>query len=148
MAWSSTNGNISVWDVSRRVLRSGFKIGDGFVVPVGFLAQGNRLVVFSKSIYHFSEWDLETNREIQSWPAPANLGGFGLSPDERLVVGIGWEGDVSCRNIPEHSTTNLRLDALEANWTVAFSSDGERFAIASALGHARVWRTGTWRERS
>ena len=73
LAAGSTNGNISVWDVSRRVLRREFKLGDGRVHPVSFLAQGNRLVVWFAADNRFSEWDLEANREIQSWPAPAHV---------------------------------------------------------------------------
>jgi eukaryotic-like serine/threonine-protein kinase len=147
LAVGSTNGNISVWDVSRRILWREFKLGDGRVTPWNFLAQGNRLIVRFPADNHFSEWDLEANREIQSWPAPANFERFGVSPDERLGVGIGWDGDVSCRILPEHSNTNLPLDALEG-WSIAFSPDGERLAVSSALGYARVWRTATWREEA
>jgi WD40 repeat protein len=148
LALGSTNGNISVWDVSRRVLRREFKVSAGPIIPITFLAQGNRLVVRSIASNQFSEWDLEATREIQSWPATLISNGFGLSPDERLGIAVGWEGNVSCRNLPEHSTTNLSLDALEGFGTVAFSPDGELFAITSALGYARVWRTATWLEEA
>jgi WD40 repeat protein len=114
---------------------------------MGFLAHGSRLIVRLEAGNRFSEWDLEANRAIQSWPAPAQFLAFGLSPDERLGVGVGSEGDVSCRNLPGHTTTNLPLDALEG-WGVAFSPDGERIAITSLLGYARVWRTATWREEA
>jgi WD40 repeat protein len=141
------NGNISVWDLSRRVLRREFKLGDSSVTPLSFLARGNRLVVRFAADNRFSEWDLEANREIQSWPAPTISQGFGVSPDERLGVGVGWNGDVSGRNLPQHSNTNLPLDALEGS-TATFSADGTRLAIASALGYARVWNTATWREEA
>ncbi len=95
----------------------------------------------------FSEWDLEANREIQSWPAPALFEAFGVSPDERLGVCVGWNGDVSGRDLSEHSNTNLPLDALEG-WAVNFSADGKRLVISSALGYARVWDTATWREEA
>jgi WD40 repeat protein len=147
LAVGSTRGSISVWDVSRRALRREFKGGDGSVYPLSFLAQGNRLVVRFAADNHFSEWDLEANREIQSWPAPANFEGFGVSPDDRLGIGVGWHGGVSGRNLPEHSNTNLPLDALEG-WTATFSPDGTRLAIASALGYARVWDTAAWREEA
>jgi len=71
-----------------------------------------------------------------------------VSPDERLAIGVGWEGDISCRNLPGKSTTNLPLEARECHGTIAFSPDGERFAIASSLGYARVWRTAIWREEA
>jgi len=88
---------------------------------------------------------VEANREIQSWPAPALFKGFGVSPDERLGIGVGWNGGISGRNLSEHSNTNLPLDALEG-WTATFSPDGTRLAIGSALGYTRVWDTATWRE--
>ena len=146
LAVGSTNGNISVWDVSRRVLRREFKVGDGRVDPRAFLAQGNRLVVWRSADNRFSEWDVEANREIQFWPAPAAFATFGLSPDERLGIGFGYEGAVSGRDLPGNRTTNLPIDALEAAGPTAFSPDGQRLAVANHLGYARIWRTSTWRE--
>jgi WD40 repeat protein len=146
LAVGSANGNLSVWDLSRRVLRHEFKLGDGGVYPKSFLAQGNRLVVLLAAGQRFSEWDLEANREIQSWPASTFTHlGFDVSPDERLVVTVGFNGEVSGRNLSEHSNTNLPLDALEG-WGVAFSPDGFHLAVPSSLGHVRIWDTATWRE--
>jgi WD40 repeat protein/serine/threonine protein kinase len=139
------NGNLSVWDLSRRALRREFKLGDGTVYPLSFLARGNRVVVWFSADNRVSEWDVEANREIQSWPAPALFKGFGVSPDERLGIGVGWNGGISGRNLSEHNNTNLPLDALEG-WTATFSPDGTRLAIGSALGYTRVWDTATWRE--
>jgi WD40 repeat protein/cell division protein FtsL len=147
IAGSSGSGNISVWDLSRRVLRLEFKPGDGRCYPLNFLDQGNRLIVLRVADRRFSEWDLESNREIQSWPAPVRFNGLGVSPDERLAVAVGFEGQVICRDLQNHTTTNLPLDALEG-WTVDFSSDGTALVISSALGYARVWDTATWREEA
>ena len=140
MAVGYSTGNLAVWDASRRVLRHEFKLGDGGVHPMSFLAQGNRLVVWFSADNRCSEWDLEANREIQSWPAPPSFYTLGLSPDERLSVVIGQHGDVSGRNLSEHNNTNLPLGVFEG-LTVAFSPDGTRLAIASLLGYARVWDT-------
>ena len=142
-----SRGAISVWDLSRRTLRREFKPGDGHCVPLSFLDQGNRLVVWSKADNRLSEWDLEANREIQSWPAPLRFQGLGVSPDERLAVAVGFEGQVVCRNLQNHTSTNVPLDALEG-WTVAFSADGKALVISSGLGYARVWNTATWREEA
>jgi eukaryotic-like serine/threonine-protein kinase len=147
LAVGFTNGNISVWDLSRRVLRREFKLGDSSVTPMSFLARGSRLVVRAAADNRFSEWALDANQEIQTWPAPANFYGFGVSPDERLGIGVGWHGDISGRNLADHSATNLPLDALEGV-RVSFSPDGTRLAIASHLGYARVWNTGTWQEEA
>jgi WD40 repeat protein len=147
LAAGHTNGSVSVWDVSRRVLRRTLKLGDGTVYPLNFLARGNRLVVRVEADNRFSEWDLEADREIQSWPAPARFEAFGVSPDERLGVGVGLNGNISERNLSEHSNMNLPLDALEGD-AVTFSPDGSRLAISSRLGYARVWDTAAWREEA
>lgn len=147
LAVGFTNGTLSVWDLSLRILRREFKLGDGNVYPLSFLARGNRLVVYSQPDNRLCEWDLEANREAQSWPAPGFFDGFGVSPDERLGVGIGWHGDVSARNLSEHSNTNLPLDVLEG-WRVTFSLDGAYLAVPSAMGYARVWNTATWQEEA
>jgi len=142
-----SRGAISVWDLSRRTLRREFKPGDGHCVPLNFLDQGNRLLVWSKRDNRLGEWDLEANQEIQSWPAPVPFQGLDVSPDERLAVAVGREGEVVCRDLRNHSSTNLPLDALDG-WTVAFSADGKALVISSALGYARVWDTKTWREEA
>jgi WD40 repeat protein len=141
----SPDGNISVWDISRRALSLAFRPATGHSFPQTFLAQGNRLIVWSEADNRLIEWDLAANRQIQSWPAPAEFNAYDQSPDDRLAVGVGVDGEVSCRNLPGHSNTNLRLDVLECS-DVTFSPDGERIAAASNLGYARVWGTATWRE--
>ncbi len=150
LAVGYTNGKMFIWDLSRRLPRRDFKPGDGSVTPLSFLARGNRLVVRIAAENRLSEWDLEANREIQSWLAPTKATiteGFEVSPDERMGIGVGWNGDISGRNLPEHTTTNPPLDVLQG-WEAAFSSDGKRFAVASALGYARVWETATWKEEA
>jgi hypothetical protein len=118
------------------------------VYPQAFLAQGNRVIVWFPANNHFSEWDLEANRETQSWPAPAAFvfpyGAFGLSPTERLGIGIGREGDVSGWEFPGHRGTNLPLAVLEVTG-IAFSPDE---AVSAAVWEARIWRTATWREEA
>jgi len=151
LAVGSTNGNISVWDLSRRILRRKFKLGDGSVTPLSFLSWGNRLVCRAMADNRFSEWDLETHREIQAWPAPVRYARFGLtfglSPDGRLAVEVGWDGDVYGRNLPGQSNMNLPLDVLQG-CNLAFSADGERLALASTLGFAQVWNIATWRKEA
>jgi WD40 repeat protein len=147
LAISSTNGTISIWDMSQHVLRDEFRIGDKDILPKSFLDQGNRLIVWSGTEKRFSEWDLAANREIQSWSGPVSFEGLGVSPDERLAVAVGFEGQVICRDLQNHSSTNLPLDALEG-WTVDFSADGTALVISSALGYARVWNTATWQEQA
>jgi eukaryotic-like serine/threonine-protein kinase len=147
LALGANDGTVSVWDLSRRVLRCQFKPAEGRSGRLKFLNGGNQLIVWCTTDGRFYEWDLEANREIQSWPAPVHFQGLGVSPDERLAVAVGFEGEVVCRDLQRHTSTNLPLDALEG-WTVDFSPDGTAFVISSALGYARVWRTANWREEA
>jgi WD40 repeat protein len=105
------------------------------------------VVVWLQGDNQFSEWDLEANRAIQSWPAPARFEDFRAALDERLGVSVGWNGGARGRDLLRHSNTNLPLDVLEG-WNVAFSPRGEHLAIASALGYARVWRVSDWKEEA
>ncbi|MGH7967940.1 MAG: WD40 repeat domain-containing protein, partial [Limisphaerales bacterium] len=145
LAVGSSEGNISVWDLSRCILRQKIALDGARVAPQAFLDHGNRLIVRSATSNRFSEWDLQTNRELQSWTGPVGFEGLGVSPDERLAIAVGWEGDVVCRNLQLHSSTLLPIEAVEG-WTVAFPADGSCLAISSALGYARVWNTKTWQE--
>jgi serine/threonine protein kinase/WD40 repeat protein len=150
LAVGSTNGHVSIWDLPRRVLRRQIQIGEGAARPLSFIARGNHLLCHVMPENRFLEWDLEADREVQSWPAPPISyiwGGFNVSPDERLAIGVGWSGDVSGRNLQSHSNTNVPLDAVEG-WRVAFSADGKRLAVASALGFTRIWDTATWRDEA
>ena len=147
IAGVSADGNVSVWDLSRRVLWREFKPGNGRILPLVFLAKGKRLLIWSQADNRLSEWDLESTRQIQSWPAPVGYEGVGVSPNERLAVAVGFDGQVICRDLQNHTSTTLPLDALEG-WTVAFSPDGRALAMSSALGYARVWDTATWREEA
>jgi WD40 repeat protein/serine/threonine protein kinase len=143
---SKTNGITSIWDVTRRILWCQLTNTVNDVVPVEFLANGNKLIIFSNSDGMFHEWDLTTGLEIQSWPAPHQLQyGIALSPNEQSFVAIGYEGEVVTRNLADENTGTLPLDALEAS-DAAFSADGKLLATTSYLGFARVWDAKTWRE--
>jgi WD40 repeat protein len=147
LALGATNGTVTVWDVSRRGIRREFKPGEGNANPLDVLAEGNRVLVWQRASIHVAEWDMEANREIQSWPVPAGWWCFKLSPDERLWVAIGPDGDVTGRNLPEHISANWPIRVLEG-YRAAFSADGQLFAVASSEGFARVWRTATWRKEA
>ena len=144
LAASFANGVFQTWDLARRVLSHQSTNTTGTVRLDGLLAGGNRLVTRSGDNC-FHEWNLTTGLEIQSWQAPASLCPIGVSPDGRLCVAIGIGGDVVCRNLADKSNPKVDLDVLEAV-AACFSPDGKLFAVASALGYARVWETATWRE--
>jgi WD40 repeat protein len=112
---------------------------------MAFFGQGNRLFGMRNTDNHLFEWDLVANREIQSWPAPRQDNSFGVSPDERLVVSAGWNGDFDFRDLPGQKSTTPRLDILEP-FDVAFAPSGKLLVMGSLLGYARVWDTVTWQE--
>jgi len=142
LAVGSTNGILRVWDVSRRVLCHQLSAATtGEVYPISFLADGNKLLTGSASDHVIHEWDLMTDVEIQSWQAPADS--VDASPDERYCLAIG-DGDGLLRNLAGKSSTNFRLDVLEAAET-CYSPDGKLIAFGSDLGYARVFDTVTWR---
>jgi WD40 repeat protein len=70
-------------------------------------------------------------------------GTLAISPDEQSCVSIGYEGDVTLKNLTDGNQTRLKLDILESAW-VSYSPDGKWFAAASDLGFARVWNTANW----
>ena len=72
IAW--TNDNVQVWDVSRRVLQTQFKLaGNEGSSSCGFNKRGDRLIIWSGDDNRFHEWNLAArpNVEVQSWPGPA-----------------------------------------------------------------------------
>ena len=82
--------------------------------------------------------------KVQSWQAPAAFNPAALTPDERSFIALGYGGDVVFRNLADRSIVKLNLDALEAV-SADFSPSGKLFAVASHLGHARVWDAASWR---
>jgi WD40 repeat protein len=150
LAMGSTDGRITGWDVFRRIPMRELNPDKGIATPLGFRARGNHLICYTSEDNLLSEWDLEANRGVQTWPAPPSSPSFlafSLSPDERLGIATGWHGDVVGRDLSRHENIDLPLDALEV-LGVAFSPDGKSLAIASTLGFARVWDTATWEEQA
>ncbi len=149
LAIGSANGTITVWDIYGRIPTREFNPGKGTAQPLSFLARGNHLICYTSEDNLLSEWDLEANRGVQTWPAPPSsiFTAFSLSPDERLGIAMGWHGDVVGRDLSRHENIDLPLDALEV-LGVAFSPDGKSLAIASTLGFARVWDTAAWEEQA
>jgi WD40 repeat protein len=145
LACGSEDGNLSVWDVTRRSMVRAFKPATGALFPRAFLAQGNRLIFDSDADDRWFEWDLGANREIQSWAAPVGFPTSGLSPDEQVVVTFGPEGDAQVRNLAQQSSARQRL-GLQNVEGMAFAPSGTLLAVTSILGYARVWEPGSWRE--
>jgi WD40 repeat protein len=141
-----TNGDGQVWDVSRRVLQTQFKLPGMWWSLCGFNSRGDRLFVLS-SDNRIHEWDVAALPivELQSWPKLASLNAATGSPDDRLFVELGPEGDVLMRDLAAQSNSKPDIKFLELSGS-DFSPDGKLFAISSHLGYARVWQTADWRE--
>ncbi len=145
LAGGSSNGVVQIWDVSRGVLDHRWTNAMGVRIPCGFSAGGTKLIT-DEGDDLFHEWDVESGRELQSWREPVGFeGAIGFSPDERLCVAVGYEGDVVIRTLADQSQTKLHMDTLESS-AAAFSPDGRLFAISSDLGFGRVWDAATWRQ--
>jgi len=144
LAASANNNVLQIWDVSRKALWRQWTNTAGWGSPLTFLASGNKLITLSLGRLH--EWDSTTGLETQSWQGPTSFqGARALTPDERSFVALGYSGDVVFRNLADVSQTKVDLDAVEAE-DGSFSPDGKLFAVASNLGHARVWDTANWRQ--
>jgi eukaryotic-like serine/threonine-protein kinase len=146
LAAGTDNGVVRIWDVLRRVLDHQWTVTPGRVFPGTFLAGGNKLIVYSRLDGRVRELDTTTGQELQSWRMEAGFqGAAGLSPDERLCMIIGYEGETLLRNLADETQTTVDINILEGSGA-AFSPDGKLFAASSDLGFARVWDSVTWRE--
>jgi eukaryotic-like serine/threonine-protein kinase len=141
-----TNGIAQVWSLEKQALLREFAGSSPQpVFPVGFLANETRLLTLQMQDPTFREWDLATGAEVRSWKAPPNIGPVApalLSPDERLCVvpESGWIRDLAS------GTERLLQARMGSIDNATFSSDGRKFAVASYLGYARMWDTGSWQE--
>ena len=149
LAFGSTNGVIQVWDVTRQVLWRQWTNTTELVVPLVFLASGNKLVVWSRAGNSNHEWDLITGRELQSWRAVPEIQDqippIVAFPDGAHYVAFGFNGAVQFKDAANDEVMEANLDYLEGI-AAAVSPDGKFFAVASYLGYARVWDTATWHE--
>jgi WD40 repeat protein len=144
LALCSTNGVIQVWDLNRRALLREFS---GVVTPWGvsllFMLESRKLLALYYQDSSLHEWDLATGRETKSWTGIAHSFGGAVSGDERWSLVLGWNGKSLLRDIATGHQTSLEIGM---PWDATFSADGKLFAVASTLGFARLWETGTLQE--
>ena len=144
LAAGSHNGVLQIWDVTRRQLYQQWTNGTGAVAPDSFLAGGNKLITWSGKDGLLHEWESATGRELWSWRTPRVWeGALAVSPGEQSCVSIGYEGEVTLKNLTDGNQTALNLDILEGA-SASYSPDGKWFAVASDLGFARVWNPANW----
>ena len=140
LAVSCSNGVLQVWNTAQGILLYQMT-NTGPVYPQAFLASSRELITSGDGLLH--QWDLAVGREIQSWPVPEDWAEILLTPDGQSCLLV-RPNDSILRNLMAGSQEQLPLDAPEPDDSV-FSPDGKLFAIASAMGFARVWNTATWK---
>jgi WD40 repeat protein/serine/threonine protein kinase len=145
LAVSWANGVLQVWDTEQRILSHEMTNTSGGVEVGAFLANGKKLITYSRSDNLLHELDVTTSQELKSWQAPATIMSGIPSPDDRMYLEVCFlKNDNTLRNLIDNSETRLDLDAPEASAS-SFSPDGRLFATASSMGFARVWETSTWK---
>jgi len=157
LATGSTNGVLSVWDVSRRALSCKLSVqGElGVVKPVRFYSQGRKLLTQSRD-HRLSAWDLDAKQRLYSWNAPAiprtgpseldYRAAIGISPDSTHALVVGWGGQFLYADLTDGSETALNLQPVNLVSDADFSPDGRFFAVSSHLSLLQVWDTDTWQE--
>jgi WD40 repeat protein len=144
-AAGSTTGLVRIWDVQRGAVVRGLKL-EPSTRPVWLSADGQRLVVTESRTGIAHLWNLATEKEMYSWPIPADASSSAVSADEHWRVLIGFAGASSLQDLVNGGQTNLALDIRHGRGQAAFSPDGKLFAAPSWYGYARVWETANWRE--
>ncbi len=145
VAIGTTNGVVQVWDLQRQSLLREFQAGSGVVWPIGFLAQGKRMVIRLASDSSFHEWDLASGTETQSWRGPWNEWNYGcaFSPDERQCLMLGFGSGSRLRDMRTGREMPLALNLRQVD-DIEFSPDGRLVAAASELGLVKLWETTTF----
>jgi WD40 repeat protein len=143
-ATGSTNGVVGVWDLERGTLVRKLEVQTGFVRPLTFLPQGDRLIVLSNDD-SLQEWDLLTGRETQSWPSVEATQALAVSPDGRWCAAFGASGKSSLRDLSDSTQKDVGM-ILRQPAGASFSPDGKLLAAVSWLGIGKVWSLSPVRE--
>jgi WD40 repeat protein len=136
---------IGIWDVPGKNLTGMFPAAGTREFPFAILAHGTRVLTYTPGDGLNREWEVSTNRLIQTWPSPTAVQTGGVSPDDRLEVNIGLEGSIFIRDLAAQQTIKQDLDVVEPG-SANYSADGKFFVIASYFGYVRVWDVSTWKE--
>jgi hypothetical protein len=138
---SAGTGKVSVFDFERRLQVSEIKVSSGQALPVRFLGDDNRLLIYDPGLaspsYH--EWDLGRGVEVAKWSAPdRNAPVIALTPDERHAVMLSRDGNGIVRDMIGGT---LRAVQLAPGRAAGFSPDGRVLAVATLArpGRARLW---------
>ena len=105
------------------------------VLPISFLADGNKLITGSWKDGLIHEWDSATGRELRSWRMPGVWdGALAFSPDERsCAVASAMRVMHHAQKPHRRKPDDLNLDILEGSGT-SYSPTGKLFAVGQRSG--------------
>lgn len=139
----SPDGIVRVWDLRRRALLHELKTGDQAVWVEAFLGP-DRIATSHESNDEWCVWDLRSLRQTGSFRVPTQVR-RAVSDDGRWALAVGYRGRCRLRDLTTGQETATQLNAKEVVG-MAFSWDGNYFAVASEYGFAKMWETATLRE--
>lgn len=130
-AASLSNGIVQVGDLRRGAVTREFQAHSGRIMPLQFLTEGKKLVLFHEDDLTFHEWDLINGRETRFWQGGSpNLTDFtaAFSPDQRSCLTLAIKGGGSLlTDLATLRTSDPHLD-LSIPFCAAYSPDGKLFA--------------------
>jgi hypothetical protein len=101
---------MQIWDLANGAVIRRWTNGDNFLFPESFLANGEKLLTYSRGDRMLREFDIATGSEIQSWHAPPIYEGTAVSPNEQRAVSVGIVGDAVLRDLSAMTSTNMTFD--------------------------------------
>jgi WD40 repeat protein len=141
----SDQGVVKLWNVLEGAMVSRFPLADPAERVVAISRDHARVHTYSPNEELEREWDVTTQRAIQSWDSPPASSGGALSPDEMSSMVLGKGGAAYLRDLKRQVTSTPHLDVLEAS-DVAYSRDGRWMAAASQLSYVKIWSAADWKE--
>jgi serine/threonine protein kinase/WD40 repeat protein len=137
------DGRVQFWDLARRSLVHEAKPFKRTVEGGSGIVVGSDDVLITDGVSTVAQFKLATLKDLKSWTSePGTL--LALSPDGRQRIELGFSGEGNITDIQTARERPLHLNQSQIP-DVAFSADGQRFAVASYDGYAGLWETSTLR---
>ena len=149
-AYAVAPGRVRLWDTARRRVTS--TIGparSGVVTAFALDADGTRLAVLSTrgTGSEVDVWDVRKHRRVQKWPDVRDTAPVVFGPDAGLLAaataGSSPRYGADLFNLADPLSTDpghALPDQDGGRWTMAFSPDGHRLAVAAPSGEVTLWR--------
>jgi WD40 repeat protein len=143
---ADAKGNIRLWNVQTgEPVRTLHTLQTGEILALS--SDGRRALLASRDTLHL--WDLEQNRELQSWETE-HAGGImsvALSADGRRAASSGWDRGV---RVWDTDTGRELLRTMEGGkgltTCLALSLDGQSVLAGDVKGSVRLWHVATGQE--